>query len=182
MWEVSPRTLSSYCIPWRACCASGTHFTHVFSQGLLPGRQADSGQHPQWMLTNGGGAGPEEQGRGQRTKRRKSTWGAGEPAMAKEVPEDDKKHARGPGEEDGKEKRDRQKGACPDFRNQDWPLCHALLPGVAMTTTLRMRHSMHPDTCSPQGTGLISMFLVLLRPGTAKGRPRCLWSCKSSTQ
>lgn len=64
MWEVSPRTLSSYCIPWRACCASGTHFTHVFSQGLLPGRQADSGQHPQWMLTNGGGLGRRSKGEG----------------------------------------------------------------------------------------------------------------------
>lgn len=57
----------------------------------------------------GGWAELEEQGRGRRTKRRKSRWGAGEPAMAKEVP-DHQKHARGPGEEDGKEKWDRQKG------------------------------------------------------------------------
>lgn len=86
--------------------------THLLREGLLPGRQADSGQQLQWMLTNGGGlgwAGLEEHGRGQMTKRKKSRWGAGEPAMAKEVP-DDQKHARDTGEEDRKEKRGRQKG------------------------------------------------------------------------
>lgn len=88
--------------------------THLLREGLLPGRQADSGQQLQWMLTNAGGggwgrAGLEEQGRGLMTKRKKSRWGAGEPAMAKEAP-DDQKHARGTGEEDGKEKRGRRKG------------------------------------------------------------------------
>lgn len=82
--------------------------THLLREGLLPGRQADSGQQLQWMLTNAG-AGLEEQGRGLMTKRKKSRWGAGEPAMAKEAP-DDQKRARGTGEEDGKEKRGRRKG------------------------------------------------------------------------